>query len=420
MHRTLAGRAFVVAICTALLGPAVVLGQAPASPAAIDRASVAAASMLLTAADLPAGMSSEGITDGSAFTIDTADFATSGGLAIVEQTWSAQAEGPLLRVFDFRYLFPSPEAAQAFLDAAGPTLSEAAGGLSEVSGDIQIGDGYRHFAGEAVVSEQVVTLQNVFFRIGPVVAKVFVGGLGTAESDVLPIVKAAAGRIVNPTVGGPPTPSIPATTAQPTMLPTPQATAEPTFAPTAGATAGATAQPSPETADATPGATTEPNPGASPSGAGPSGAIHQWALTASASTEYGSGTQWSAMSATGEPNVTDYGDSQLAWTPKLKDGSTEWLDLRFDHAVIPTGIGIHESFSPGFVTRVEAYHTADGTWVTLWEGTDPTPTGAIGIFSPRLTATDFATDRIRVTIDSSVPDYNEVDAVELAGTPPTH
>jgi len=381
-----------VAICIALLGPAAVLGQAPASPAATDSASVGAASMLLTAADLPAGMSSAGITDGSAFTIDTADFATNGGLAIAEQTWSAPAEGPLLRVFDFRFLFPSPEAAQAYLDAAGPTLSEAAGGLSEVSGDTQIGDGYRHFAGEAVVSEQVVALQNVVFRIGPVVAKVFVGGLGTAESDVLPIAKAAAGRIVNPTVGGAPTPSIPATTTQP----------------------------SPETTDATPGATTEPDPGTSPSGTGPSGAIHQWALAASASTEYGSSSQWSAMSAAGEPDVTDYGDSQLAWTPKLKDGSTEWLDLRFDQAVIPTGIGIHESFSPGFVTRVEAYHTADGTWVTLWEGTDPTPTGAIGIFSPRLTATDFATDRIRVTIDSSVPDYNEVDAVELAGTPPTH
>ena len=47
--------------------------------------------------------------------------------------------------------------------------------------------------------------------------------------------------------------------------------------------------------------------------------IHQWALTASASTEYGAGTQWAASSAVGEPDVTEYGDSQLAWAPKAKD-----------------------------------------------------------------------------------------------------
>jgi hypothetical protein len=145
--------------------------------------------------------------------------------------------------------------------------------------------------------------------------------------------------------------------------------------------------------------------------------IHQWASTASASTEYGSGAQWAAMSAAGEPDVAAYGDSQLAWVPKLKDGTTDWLDLRFDQAVIPTGIGIHESFSPGFVTKVEAYHTAKAAWITLWEGTDPTPTGALGIFSPPLKPTDIAVDRIRVTIDTSIPDYNEIDAVELVGTP---
>lgn len=148
------------------------------------------------------------------------------------------------------------------------------------------------------------------------------------------------------------------------------------------------------------------------------GAIHQWALTASASSEYGSGSQWAAMSAAGEPDVTDYGDSQFAWVPKTKDGTSDWLDSRFDQAVIPTGVSIHESFNPGFVTRVEAYHTADAAWVTLWEGSDPTPTGDIGVFSPPLTPTDVAVDRIRITIDTDVPDYNEIDAVELVGTPP--
>ena len=139
----------------------------------------------------------------------------------------------------------------------------------------------------------------------------------------------------------------------------------------------------------------------------------------SASTEYGSGTQWAAMSAAGEPDVTEYGDSQLAWTPKAKDGTTDWLDLRYDQAVIPTGIGIHESFSPGFVTKVEAYHTADAAWVTLWEGTDPTPAGDLG----HLLAAAQGRPTSRSTASGSpstpdIPDYNEIDAVELVGTPP--
>ena len=418
MLRTLVGRALTLAISISLLAGTVVLGQVDATPAATDSAATMLAPTLLTANDLPEGMTSQGITDGSAFTIDTGAFTASGGRAIAVQTWSAQAEGPVLRVFDFRFLFPSPEAAQAFLSAAGPTLSEAESGLSEVSGDIGIGDGYRHFAGEAAAGEQAVALQNVFFRIGPVVAKVFVGGLGTTWADALPIVKAAAGRIVNPSTDDGAGPTTPAPTTEPvvpsegpTTLPNPDVTPEAA----AEATPETTAEPTPK---ATAEPTTEATPEAGQSTVEPGVGIRQWAVAATASTNYGSGSQWAAQSATGEPDVTEYGDNQLAWVPKSKDGTIDWLDLRFDQAVIPTGVAIYESFSPGFVTKVEAYRAADAAWVTLWEGTDPTPPDALGVFTPSLEGTDVAVDRIRITIDTDIPDYNEIDAVELVGTPP--
>ena len=348
----------------------------PASPTPMASLSPSEmlASMLLTASDLPPGMTAEGITDGSAFTMDTADFLVHGGLGIAERTWRAETPGAVSRVLDFRFLFPSPEEAQAYLAVAGPMLSEAASGLSEVAGDPQVGEGYRHLAGETAVEGQAVSLHDVFFRIGPVVAKVVVSGSGTTAADVLPIVTAASDRILSPTVS-----------------------VEPSPAPTAS---------------------TEPSPGPSPAAVDPSGAIHQWAAAATASDEYSSFSQWSAESAVGPPDVAMYGDSQFAWTPKLEDGTTDWLDLRYAQAVIPSGLRIVESADPGFVTRVEAYHTAQGAWITLWEGADTTPTGATGAFAPPLARSDVAVDRIRVTIDTNVPGWNEIDAVELVGTPP--
>ena len=87
--------------------------------------------------------------------------------------------------------------------------------------------------------------------------------------------------------------------------------------------------------------------------------------------------------------------------------------------MLPSAVNVYESDGSGFVTKVEAYHTAAGTWVTLWEGTDTTPSGALGTFSPPLARSDVAVDRIRVTIDPHVPDWNEIDAVELVGVPPS-
>jgi hypothetical protein len=39
-------------------------------------------------------------------------------------------------------------------------------------------------------------------------------------------------------------------------------------------------------------------------------------------------------------------------------------------------------------------------------------------FSPELGPVDFATDRVRVDVDTTVPGWNEVDAVALVGRVP--
>jgi hypothetical protein len=82
--------------------------------------------------------------------------------------------------------------------------------------------------------------------------------------------------------------------------------------------------------------------------------------------------------------------------------------------VIPTEVHVWESSAAGFVTQVEAWVADTHEWVTLWQGIDPTPPG-LGAFSPPLGNLGSATQRIRVTIDTAVQGWNEIDAVELVG-----
>ncbi len=163
-----------------------------------------------------------------------------------------------------------------------------------------------------------------------------------------------------------------------------------------------------------------PAGGASPSPAGASAhpvqqgtKIRQWAASATASTEYQPDVS-SASQASGSPDTTSYGDDITAWAPAEEDGGIEWIELTYARSVVPTGINIWESSGAGFVTQVDAWDDATHAWRTLWQGNDPTPR-EVAAFSPPLAATDLATQFIRVTIDTRVPGWNEIDAVELIG-----
>jgi hypothetical protein len=147
----------------------------------------------------------------------------------------------------------------------------------------------------------------------------------------------------------------------------------------------------------------------------PQDPLVQWASAATASSMYGDDS-WSATQATGEPDTTAYGDYPTAWAPSGADIGPQWIELGYDVAVRPSEIVIWESSGAGFVTLVEAVDLATGDWVTLFEGTDGSPDSLVG-FSPPLLRTDVVTDRLRITIDTDVPGWNEIDAVALIGVP---
>ena len=82
--------------------------------------------------------------------------------------------------------------------------------------------------------------------------------------------------------------------------------------------------------------------------------------------------------------------------------------------MVPAAIHIWEANGAGFVDQIEAWDEVDSEWVTLWQGTDRTPE-QIMAFSPPLTPTDFATQRIRVTAGLGASGWPYIDAVELVG-----
>ncbi len=148
----------------------------------------------------------------------------------------------------------------------------------------------------------------------------------------------------------------------------------------------------------------------------PSGTVEQWAVDVEATSQYSDG-EWSAAQVSGEPDTPDAGDFATAWAADSADAGIEQLTLGYPQAVVPTGIEIYESYNPGAVVTVEAYDIDGDAWVVLWEGTADTAGQESAVFSPPLTAPDFATTVIRIAVDeTAVEGWNEIDAVKLIGT----
>jgi hypothetical protein len=77
-------------------------------------------------------------------------------------------------------------------------------------------------------------------------------------------------------------------------------------------------------------------------------------------------------------------------------------------------VRVHETHAPGAIAKILA-KASDGTWDVLWEGRTPAVESP-NWFAPTLQATRYTTATIRLVLDTNrVPDWNEIDAVELEG-----
>jgi len=150
----------------------------------------------------------------------------------------------------------------------------------------------------------------------------------------------------------------------------------------------------------------------------------QWAVAAEASSYYGGDTspkpRYGAIQATGAPNVPTYSDNALSWTTRSGDSPTpEWITLTYATPIHATAVKIRQSAAPGVVAKIELIEPSGAAHV-LWEGIDNMAysRNAIAWFVRELPRTDFVVNGVRITLQTNrVWGWNEIDAVQLVGTP---
>lgn len=148
------------------------------------------AASLLTAEDLP-GFTGRDL-DPSELDIDRRTFDEQRGIETRIRAWVSQEQGV---VFDHRMLFPTSQAALAYLTAAEPTLSEADDAGLVLVADDPLTAGARHWAGETRIGAEPVAMDVWLIPVGPVVAKVAATVFGPALTDRGAIAQRALARL---------------------------------------------------------------------------------------------------------------------------------------------------------------------------------------------------------------------------------
>lgn len=151
------------------------------------------------------------------------------------------------------------------------------------------------------------------------------------------------------------------------------------------------------------------------------GTIH-WAKHVEASSSYAtprnsvatsSKPAYSAAQAVGAPDTPRPGDQATAWCPATDGGQPDWLECRYKTAQDTAEIVVHETLSPGGITKIDVFDD-EGRELTAWEGVDPTPRDqawGVSVFPIRV---GFRIKRIKLYLNSPErAGYHEIDAVGL-------
>ena len=141
--------------------------------------------------------------------------------------------------------------------------------------------------------------------------------------------------------------------------------------------------------------------------------IRQWAIFATASSEYGN-PDFSAFQATGAPEGTECADDPNAWASSQIDG-VDWLELLYEIPVYPDQINIYQNNLPDQVVKVEVIDP-NLNYYTVYTG-EPSVTECPYTLTVDVTDIDFLVAGVKITIDQSILDasWDEIDAVELVG-----
>lgn len=140
----------------------------------------------------------------------------------------------------------------------------------------------------------------------------------------------------------------------------------------------------------------------------------QWAVAASASSQYGS-DGWSANQMIGAPDVyPECGDITEAWASN-SSSEVATVNLTYAQAVIPSQINIYQTYNPGAISQVTVI-SANGESVVVYTAT-PAESACPQILTVDVTGVTFPVNQVEIVVDqTNHPSWNEIDAVEMVGT----
>ena len=125
------------------------------------------------------------------------------------------------------------------------------------------------------------------------------------------------------------------------------------------------------------------------------------------------GRSWGPEQAVGPPDTNGAGDIPTAWAAREPDGGNEWLKLDYGKSIAIAEIRVRETYNPGAIARVTAVQS-DGSESLIWEGEYHAGTPAAETTFPVQRSMEAAS--VILYLDTtSVPGWNEIDAVALVG-----
>ena len=156
----------------------------------------------------------------------------------------------------------------------------------------------------------------------------------------------------------------------------------------------------------------------------------QWAVEATASSQYSS-SGWSANQMIGQPNTglavgANGGDQNKAWAPSATNRqSINTITLTYLKKLYIDIVTVRETLKSGTISKLEV--SKEGVFETVYTrnlttgvqtGGSITGENAGKVTDTKITLTnqlDYPSNKIRITLGNNVNQYNEIDAVLLAG-----
>jgi len=149
----------------------------------------------------------------------------------------------------------------------------------------------------------------------------------------------------------------------------------------------------------------------------PAGGLEQWAIVATASSQY-TDNEWSASRATGAPDAYPAcGDNVNAWASESGSSANEFLQLVYETPVTPTRIDIYEVAAPGSIIQVEVVDQAGQSHI-VYQAPAAADQPCPRILTIGVVGLDFKVNGVIIRLDQTLNGYwNEIDAVKLVGNP---